>query len=277
LLAWAGGFLREKGITAHKREAEEMLSAALGLSRLELYTSLDRPLEKEELTTYKEMLKRRIAGEPLQYITGFEHFWKYRFKVTPKVLIPRPETEVLVARAIGFIDELEEDPLLCDVGTGSGAILLSILADRPRVRGVGTDISLEALKVARENSNLLGVGQRGQLVCTSLMEALKPEERFHLITANMPYVSSKELSTLQREVKREPRTALNGGRDGLFWISRLVTQAPKHLKKGGMLAIEIGHDQKEKAMLLFKGRGYRGISVVKDQWNRDRVITAVKE
>ncbi len=254
-----------------------MLSALLGKSRIELYTSLDRPMSREELTAYKDMLKRRVGGEPLQYITGFEQFWKYRFHLTPQVLIPRPETEVLVAQAIAFLDSLDcQCPLVCDVGTGSGAILVSILADRSQVRGVGTDISKEALKVAKRNGETLGVRGRMGLVCTSLMEALRPFEQFHLVTANMPYVRTEELNTLQREVKREPRKALNGGRDGLFWVSQLVHRAPTYLKRGGMLAIEIGHQQREKALLLFKGKRYRGIRVVEDQWGKPRVITAIK-
>jgi len=266
-----------KGITAHQREAEEMLSCLLGKSRVELYTSLDQPMSREELSSYKTMLKRRANGEPLQYITGFEHFWKYRFKVTPDVLIPRPETEILVAQAIAFLDLLEDkEPLICDMGTGSGAILLSILADRPGVRGIGIDISPTALAVAKENAQKLKVADRCSLLCGNILASLKGGERFHLITANMPYVSSGELESLQEEVKREPKPALNGGRNGLFWISRLVVQAPRHLKKGGMLAIEIGHDQGEKAPLLFKGRGYRATRVIQDQWGKDRVITAIK-
>ena len=278
VLIWAKGFLEKKGVSAHQREAEEMLSSVLNLDRVGLYTSLDRPMDEKELHTYKEMLKRRIKGEPLQYITGFEQFWKYRFKVGPEVLIPRPETEVLVAQAIGFLDQLNEDtPLICDVGTGSGAILLSILADRPQTQGIGTDVSLPALKVAHENSELLKVNERCQLVCTSLMDALRQEERFNLITANMPYVKTDEIQSLQQEVKREPITALNGGKDGLFWISKLVIQAPRYLKRGGMLAIELAPEQREKALLLFKGRGLGGIKVVEDQWGRSRVITAIKE
>ena len=198
--------------------------------------------------------------------------------MTPQVLIPRPETEILVAKAIGFIDGIKEDmPLVCDVGTGSGAILLSILADRPVVNGMGTDISRRALKVCRENANRLKVLSRCLLVCANLMETLKPKEQFHIITANMPYVRTDELSILQKEVKQEPITALNGGENGLFWISRLIPQANRYLKKEGLLAIEIGHNQCEKAIPLFKGNGYRDIQVLKDQWGKPRVITAIKK
>ncbi len=278
VLAWAKKFLKGKGITSYQRESEEMLSCLLGKSRVELYTSLDRPMSQKELSTYKAMLKRRTNGEPIQYITGFEQFWKYRFRVTPEVLIPRPETEVLVAQAMGFLDSLNvKRPLICDVGTGSGAILLSILADRREVYGVGIDISLNALQVAQENAQSLKVADRCTLLCCNLLSALKPAGHFHLITANMPYVNSGELEHLQREVKKEPRRALNGGENGLFWISRLVMQAAQHLERGGMRAIEIGHDQGEKALLLFKGRRYHATRVIQDQWGKNRVITAIRD
>ncbi len=277
VLVRAKELLREKGISQHGRDAEEMLSVLLNLSRVELYTSLDRPMNLEELEEYKAMLRRRMAGEPLQYITGFEWFWKHRFKVTPQVLIPRPETEILVAQAIAFIDDTKEpSPLVCDVGIGSGAILGSVLADRGHVLGVGTDVSYEALKVAKENLLRLKVMERCSLVCTCLMRGIRPEERFSVVVANMPYVSSSEMGSLQREVAMEPRIALDGGPDGLFWISQLVLQVAHHLKPGGMLAIEISPQQVDKVKLLFKGKGYDGMKVLKDHLGRDRVVTVVR-
>ncbi|HWF89569.1 MAG TPA: peptide chain release factor N(5)-glutamine methyltransferase, partial [Pyrinomonadaceae bacterium] len=190
-------------------------------------------------------VERRAAGEPLQYITGVQDFYGREFRVTPDVLIPRPETELLVEAALEVTTS--KDTLICDVGTGSGCIALTLLCEMSRARAVAIDKSAAALEIAKQNAAKLDVSDRSVFVVSDCFDALDPDEyHFDLIVSNPPYVAESALAGLQREVRdHEPLVALSPGADGLTVIRRLLTGAPAYLKPNGHLLMEIGFDQGE--------------------------------
>jgi release factor glutamine methyltransferase len=193
----------------------------------------------------REFVGRRAAGEPLQYITGFQDFYGREFRVTPDVLIPRPETELLVEAALEV--NTTDNAFICDVGTGSGCIAITLLCEIPGARAVAVDKSAAALEIARDNAAKQAVVDRAVFVVSDCFDALDPREyQFDLIVSNPPYVSESALAGLQREVRdHEPLVALTPGVDGLSVIRRLLTQAPAYLKPKGHLLMEIGFDQGE--------------------------------
>lgn len=273
LLSWTREYLEKRGIESPRLEAEHLIAHVLGIERMDLYLDPERPLTYGELQHFKELLKRRAKGEPLQYITWIQGFWKYTFRVRPGVLIPRAESEVLVKHALKVIKN-EVAPLILDVGVGSGCLILSILADAPQARGIGTDLSAVALDITKENALRLGISERLSLVRGDLLSPFK-KGVFDVIISNPPYVSNEEWATLPREVKNhEPKVALDGGKEGLYYVSKLISRAWEHLKPGGFLLIEIGWEQGEKAKTLCKGRPYRDITIAKDLSKRDRALMA---
>ncbi len=273
LLRWAEEYLGRKGIPSSRWEGEQLLAHILGTDRLHLYLDPQRPLLARELAVFKTLVKRRIRGEPIQYITGIQGFWKHDFKVAAGVLIPRPESEILVQVALDTLKSWD-CPLVLDVGTGTGCIIISILADLSCAKGVATDINSKALKLARENSVRMKVQDRMSLVLGDLLTPFK-EETFHAIISNPPYVAEEEWDSIPAEVReQEPTQALKGGAEGLFYLSRLISGAWRHLLPGGFLAMEIGWQQKRRVENLFKGRPYTGIEFYPDLGGRDRVVLA---
>ncbi len=273
LLDWTQEYLSQKGSRAPRREAEELLAHLLDITRMNLYLDLQRPLTKEELEGFKALVKRRMKGEPLQYITGRQGFWKHEFLVKPGVLIPRPDSEVLVQAVVTELRE-EEAPLVLDIGTGTGCLIISILADLPQARGVALDIEPAALSLTRENARRIGVEDRLHLVKGDLLAPFK-ERSFHAIVSNPPYIAPEEWDTLPREVKdHEPTRALQGGEKGLYYISQIAARAWEHLLPGGLLVVEMGWQQKEKVKMLFKGKPYRDLEFLTDLGGRDRAVKA---
>lgn len=241
--------LRRAGVPESRREAASLLAHALHRDRTFLITHAEVLVEAETLSAFRSFIERRAGGEPLQYITGRTEFFKLDFEVTRDVLIPRPETELLVETALGLLQG-RDAPSVCDVGTGSGCIIVSLLHERERAVGTGLDISEAALRVARRNARQHNVMERLSLLVSDCFEALD-DERFDMIVSNPPYVAEDAISGLQREVRDfEPRVALTPGGDGLLVISRLVRDAPRFLKTGGHLLMEIGFDQHEKVRRL---------------------------
>jgi release factor glutamine methyltransferase len=236
--------LRRAGVPESRREAASLLAHVLGRDRTFLITHADEKVPPPGLAEFRAFIERRAEGEPLQYITGRTEFFKLDFTVTRDVLIPRPETELLVETALGLLDATGE-LFICDVGTGSGCIIISLLHERERARGLGLDISPAALRVARGNAARHHVDARLELVLSDCFAALDaPRPTFHLIVSNPPYVAEDALAGLQREVRDfEPRVALTPGGDGLSVIRRLLDDAPPLLRAGGHLLIEIGFDQ----------------------------------
>jgi release factor glutamine methyltransferase len=239
--------LREGGVAEWRRDAGSLLAHAFGRDRTFIIAHAGDALNEEQFETYQSLIERRAGGEPLQYITGNQQFYKLDFLVTPAVLIPRSETELIVEAALELLGD-DRAVRIADIGTGSGCLAISLLHERPRARAVAIDVSPAALRIAQRNAARHGVADRLDLLGSDTLSALDAahvERCFDLIVSNPPYVSEDEMKTLQREVRHEPRTALAAGTDGLSIIRRLLHEARPFLRSGGHLVFEIGFGQSE--------------------------------
>lgn len=274
LLRWTTTYLDEKGIADARLNSEILLAGSLGLKRLDLYLQFDRPMKPEELAGFKARLVRRARHEPLQYIAGEAEFRNLRLRVDRRVLIPRPETEELVGAVLGWASGRSGLRGL-DVGTGSGAIALSLATEGPFSLVVGTDVSRDALAVARDNLAIAAPGSAVELREGGGYEPVRGE-RFDVIVSNPPYVAEIERPTLDPEVREwEPPVALFSGADGLEAIRALVADAPDHLEPRGLLALEIGAGQAaEVAGLLAERDAFQEPAVLKDLAGRERIVLA---
>jgi len=247
VLREASQMLEHAGVPEARREAGSLLSFVIGKDRTFLISHAEDVLNDDQVDQYRGVVERRAAGEPLQYITGVQDFFGREFRVTPDVLIPRPETELLV-EAVLEVDRAAS--LICDVGTGSGCIAITLLCELNNARAIGLDKSPAALEVAKFNAEKLSVADRAEFVVSDCFDSLEPRE-FDLIVSNPPYVSAGVLAGLQREVRdHEPLVALSPGPDGLSIIRRLIQEAPAFLKQHGHLIMEIGFDQGEAVQQL---------------------------
>jgi len=278
-LDWTTTYLTEKSDEHPRRSAEWLLSAATGLSRIELYAFHDRPLTTDERTLLREGVKRRAAGEPLQYVTGEVAFRHIVLKVRPGVLIPRPETEVLVDSVLPAIDAAIAErgaALVADMCTGSGCIALSIASERPLATVIATDLSELALTVAEENVERLSLVERVSTAHGDLFAALDDGLRgtLDVIVSNPPYVPSADVPDLPAEVAGfEPHLALDGGADGLAVYRRLLSESREWLRPGGLLGVELD----ERMVQIAAGEAqkwYEEVRVVRDLTGRDRIVTA---
>jgi release factor glutamine methyltransferase len=276
-LVEATALLRKAGIAEARRDAATLLASLIGRDNTYLIAHAERELSAADVTRYRDFIERRAAGEPLQYIIGHQEFFNLDFTVTPDVLIPRPDTELLVETALDLIDKNEVQSI-CDVGTGSGCIAVSILYERPRARVVALDISPSALRVARHNATRHGVRERLDLVASDCFAALEQTHaRFHLIASNPPYVVEKTIETLQREVREhEPRGALTPGGDGLAMIRRLLAEAHDFLLPRGHLLIEIGFDQHEAVSEIIDKHVWTLLEIHKDIQGVPRTVVLRK-
>ena len=250
----AAARLRAAGLAEPRREAGTLLSSSLRRDGAFLLTHSDDALTAPQLADFRARVERRAAGEPFQYIVGRQEFYGLEFEVGPGVLIPRPETELLVEETLKLLKS-SAAPLLCDVGTGSGCIAVTLLHERRDARGFALDVSPAALAVAARNAARHGVGERLRLLVSDCFDALRDGEhkgiRFDLVASNPPYIAESEIEGLQKEVRdHEPRGALTPGGDGLAVIRRLVAEAPAFLKPGGHLLIELGFGQHEQVAAL---------------------------
>ena len=267
--------LEARGVPESRREAGSLLSFVIGKDRTFLISHADDSLEEPEVDRFREVVARRAEGEPLQYITGVQDFYGREFRVTPDVLIPRPETELLVEAALEVIADVR-GPSICDVGTGSGCIALTLLCERTDARAVAVDVSEAALKVAAQNAHVLGVGDRIELKISDCFDGLD-RTTFDLIVSNPPYVSSAALPALQREVRdHEPLVALSPGADGLSVIRRLLRDAPGFLNAGGHLIMEIGFDQGETVQSLIDTKLWRLVEIRPDLQSIPRILVVQK-
>jgi release factor glutamine methyltransferase len=246
LIQWTAGHFEKKGIPNPRLDAELLLAHVLKCKRVDLYTGFEKTVSDRHLAEFKALIERRDKREPLQYIIGETEFWGLKIKVTPDVLIPRPETELLVEEALkqsGANDILE-------IGTGSGCIAIALAKHLPEARVTATDISKEALSVAKENAETHGVADRIEFVASDIAPWLffeTQERKFDLIVTNPPYLDPLELDLLQTEVSRfEPRTSLDGGKAGLEVIGKILEEAPDFLNGGGRLLIEVGEGKEER-------------------------------
>ena len=278
-LDWTTSFLAEKADEHPRRSAEWLLSAATGLSRVELYAFHDRPLSESERATLRESVRRRAAGEPLQYVTGEVAFRHLVLKVRPGVLIPRPETEVLVDTALPHVRlALSErgEVLVADLCTGSGCVALSIASECPGAAVFATDISPLAVQVANENASRLGLSDAVSTLAGDLFSALPPSAlgSLDVVVSNPPYIPSADVPELPAEVAGfEPHLALDGGADGLSVYRRILAGGREWLRPGGVLAVELDQRMVPKAAAEAV-EWYEDVRVVSDLAGRDRIVSA---
>lgn len=273
VLEWTAGYFRERGIESARLDADLLLAATLGVDRVGLYLRYDQPLNATELRDFRARVARRARREPLAYILGEAEFWSLAFAVTPAVLIPRPDTEVLVEEALA---RGGEQARVLDVGTGSGAIAVSLAVERSAWRVTALDLSAAALQIAQTNARRHGVADRLRILQGDL--ARLPDEQFDLIVANPPYIPSGDLPGLMADVRDfEPHLALDGGPDGLAAYRALAAQAPRRLHPGGRLLVEIGQGQEQAVGELFAGAGLQGLFTRADYAGIIRVVGATRQ
>lgn len=281
-LAWTTDYLGGKGIDSPRLSAEWLLSAAAGLSRVELYAHHDRPLASSERASLRASIERRAAGEPLQYVTGEVAFRHLVLKVEPGVFIPRPETEVLVDLALealgGGVEPAQRPAVVVDLCTGSGAVALSTAQECLSAVVYATDLSSRAVEIAGANAARLGLTDRVTVFLGDLFKPL-PDElrgRVDLVVANPPYIPATDLASLPREVEAfEPALALDGGPDGLDVARRIMAQAREWLAPGGTLALELDETRVSDADREMRA-WYEGVRVVRDLAGRDRIVAGRK-
>jgi release factor glutamine methyltransferase len=325
ILRWTTDYFRSNGVSEPRASAEVLLAHTLGTSRLDLYLRYDQPLNPDELARYKALVVRRRAGEPVAYLTGHREFWSLDFRVTPAVLIPRPETEVLVTAALEAARDFAErvrggggpgqhapppspeptpptpygeleggsetrtDDLTTpghssrthtfwggDVGVGSGAVVIALARELPRMTWVGLDLSGPALGVARDNARRHEVAGRIHFLQADLLSGLKPRAALALLVANLPYVPRAQWERLPREIQAfEPPTALLGGEDGLDLLRPFIRQAHRYVQAGGWVLLEVGDQQAPEVAALFAATGaYDGIETIPDFHGILRVVRA---
>lgn len=299
----AAEHLAGKGVTDARLDAELLLAHVLGMRRLDLYLQFERPLEPAEVDAYRDAVRRRADREPLQYITGQVEFRELTLAVDPRVLIPRPETEVLVGEVLDWAageiggdepgrdepggdepggDEAGAPPAprgaVLDLGTGSGAIALSLLREGPFERAVATDASEAALEVAAANAGSAGLTDRLELRHGSLFDPVGDGEEFRVIVSNPPYVAEGDRGSLAPEIRdHEPEEALLAGGDGLRLIREIVTGAPARLAAGGLLALEVGLGQARDVAALCTDAGFPAPRVATDLTGRERIVLAARD
>ena len=281
LAQWATGYFESRHIDSPRTTAEILLAHAIGAKRIDLYLRYDQPLHADELSRFKALIKRRASREPLAYILGHKEFWSMDLEVDRNVLIPRPETECLVERALEIL-AAEPNPdrkSVLELGTGSGAVLLALASENPRHSYLGTDISSDAVGVARRNSIRHGLGEKVRFV---VADGLTPFEAksglFDLIVSNPPYIRSGDLKQLQPEIHAyEPAAALDGAEDGLRCLRHIIECAHRYLKPAGALLLEIGHDQQAPLIQIINSGGqYEHTRFYKDYSGHDRIVSMRK-
>ena len=273
ILRWTTGYFRVKEIESARLDAELLLSATLGMDRVALYVNCERPLDSSELTNYREKVKRRASREPIQYILAETEFWSLPFKVSPAVLIPRADTEVLVEEALQRSDGCST---VLDVGTGSGAVAVALAHEKPGLRVTALDCSEDVLEVARGNARLNGVAERVFCLVGDL-ERLPPGP-FDMIVSNPPYIPTRDWEQLMPEVRdHEPRLALDGGADGLEAYRRIAIQAVQVLSPEGWLLVEVGIGQAAVVNALFRAAGLVDVAQRDDYAGIPRVVMARKQ
>lgn len=275
ILKWTEQYFKEKGIESPRLDAEVLLSHILGRERIYLYVHFDEPLEPAELARYREAIKQRVQRVPVAYIIGEKEFMGLTFKVTEDTLVPRPDTEILVQAAIERLRARGDAPRFADIGTGTGAICLSVLHFLPKAQADTVDISPAARAVAEENAAALDASDRVTFHTGDLLAPLAGQ-CYDAILSNPPYIPDGDIAALAPEVRlKEPHTALAGGKDGLDFYRRLMADAPALLKDGGFLAVEVGiHQAAPVAALAVPS--FSRTEILKDYAGIERVVIAWK-
>jgi release factor glutamine methyltransferase len=245
VLDWTTSRFQRAGIEPARLEAQVLLAHTLACDRVRLYMNFDRPLHPDELTSYRQLIQRRLAGEPMAYLTGEQEFWSLSFRITPDVLIPRRDTEIAIEVVLDAVPDRAAPLRIADVATGSGVLAVTLARELGQATVVATDLSEAAARVARDNAARLGVADRVDVRVGDLLAPLARAvpDVVDVLVSNPPYVRSADIQGLAPEVRREPRLALDGGADGLACLRRIVAGAAAHLAPGGLLALEHGFDQ----------------------------------
>jgi release factor glutamine methyltransferase len=275
VLRWASDDFRQRGIDTARLDAELLLAHALGVTRLQLVVDGKRPLLPPELDRMRQLVRRRRSREPVAYLLGRREFYGRSFRVDPRVLVPRPDTEALVDVALERTRHASLSMRALDLCTGSGCVAVTLARERPTSFVVAADVSEDALAVARENALRLGAYnvafRRGDLFAP-----LDPGWRFDLVVSNPPYVPSPEIASLEPDVRDfEPRLALDGGPDGLALLRRIVTGAPERLAAGGVLALEVGAGEAAEVVAMLENGSFGSVEVRRDYGRIERVVSGV--
>ena len=283
LLKVTSDYLRKKEIENPRLNAEVLMAHQLSVERISLYLNFDQPLTDKEVSGYRSLIRRRLKREPLQYITGTQEFWSLDFFVNQEVLIPRPETEIVVDQVINFAKSSarpeDHDLKILDLGTGSGAISVALAKELPRALVWATDISEGALSMARRNATKHGVSDRIEFLQGDLWEPLMNRGViFDIVVSNPPYVSSKEYDDLPPEIRDyEPRVALNGREGGMYYLNKIIKGAYDFINPGGLLILEMAPDQTQKALTIMdQTAAYGEKARIKDYSHRYRVVVGSK-
>lgn len=283
LLEWTAGFFTRKEIDSPRLSAELLLAHVLKIARIKLYTDYDRPMQEQELATYRELVRRAAEHEPIAYLTGQAHFFDLELDIVAPVLIPRPDTETLVENVLRFVKHTPgfESPRIADLCTGSGCIALALAKHIPLAHVAAVDLDPKAIALAKQNVQRLGLAERVAVLQGDLFEPLSQlvdPGPFHLIVSNPPYIPSAEIARLDRNVRDfESHLALDGGTDGLDYHRRLLAGAADRLVPAGRLYMEIAFDQAEKVLALANAeQSLADPKVLRDYAGKDRVLVASK-
>ncbi len=284
LLKVSADYLKQKRIDSPRLSAEILLAHQLHLTRVKLYLQYDQPLTEQEVEGYRGLIRRRLSREPIQYITGTQEFWSMEFIVSPSVLIPRPETEVLLEQAVSLLKEnpnlQEEGVNLLDLGTGCGALAVALAREFEKALICATDLSEEALRVACRNAERHGVKHRIDFRAGDLFAPFEGKgARFHMILSNPPYIPSDVFETLSPEVREhEPRSALDGHEQGMYYVTRILREAAGYLIPGGWILMEMDPEQTPKAIRVIEETGqFSEHRRIQDYSHRYRVVMARKQ
>jgi release factor glutamine methyltransferase len=283
VLSWTSERFEREGLPSARLDAEVLLAHCLGVERIRLYMDFDKPLLPAELERFRALVRRRLAHEPVAYLTSRREFWSLSLEVSPAVLIPRPETELLVQVGLELAGRIGphglggEGLIVVDACTGSGAVAAALSVELEGARMIATEIAAGALEIARRNFARLA--PRATLLEGDLLEPVEPgHPSIDLVVANPPYVPTDQIDHLQREIREhEPRVALDGGPDGLAVVRRLAETALPRLSPGGYLALEIGFDQSERLGELLRGFGYASVEIHPDLDGIPRVVSGMRE
>jgi len=266
--------LKIKNIFSHRLDSEILLSNILKKRREELLINLDKKVSFNNIRQFKKIISRRSLNEPIAYILKNKEFWSKNFIVNRNVLIPRPETELMVEKIIKIYEK--KDIFILDIGTGTGCILLSILSELKKSRGVGIDISSQAVNIAKKNLNILNLPNNIKFKVKSLNDIYN--YRFDLIVSNPPYIMTKDIKNLEEDIKKfEPKLALDGGNDGLDVIKKVIYKSKSILKFKGMLALEIGNEQFKKVSKILSKNKFRIRYLIKDYSENIRCVLSTLE
>jgi len=276
ILNWSQQYFQKHLVPDPRLSAELLLAGVLKLKRLELYLQFERILTTDELACYRGFVQRRIAFEPVQYILGEQEFMGLTFSVSPEVLIPRPETELLVETVLEDLKQLKSDsPKIVDIGTGSGAIAISLAHFAPQARIMAVDNSEKALQIARENVRKTGISNVSFYLLEVGSDSLESLGTADIIVSNPPYISKSQYQDLHPQVRNfEPAQALLGGMDGLDFYRKLIPRLPEILNNGSRIYLEIGYDQQAEIEKLLINQQFKEITFIKDYQNINRIVKA---